>query len=344
MPQLRQFDISATHVLVGINVLVFLAMVFSGVSPLGPTTEQLKHWGANWGPLSLGTQPWRILTSNYVHIGIIHLAFNMWCLWNLGQLAERILGRLNFVVLYTICGIAGSLSSLWWHPMVVGAGASGAIFGLAGASIAVFYLGHLPIARAAIQGTMRSLMTFVGYNLLFGLAPGIDNSAHFGGLLAGLAMGAALSKHVLVAPEVRRTWARLTWITMTVVLAVAMVGIRHHYPQIQQLANPQVTAGQQMIGARRALQQRRPDEAIAQLQDVIEALPKAAEPRFMLGEAYLMKRQPDQAIAAFQQALQLDPEFGEAAAGLGNAYLMKGMKAEAEQAFKKATELGYDGN
>ncbi len=344
MPQLRQFDISATHVLVGINVIVFLAMAFSGVSLLGPTTEQLKHWGANWGPLSLGTQPWRILTSNYVHIGIIHIAFNMWCLWNLGQLAERILGRLNFVILYTICGIAGSLSSLWWHPMVVGAGASGAIFGLAGASIAVFYLGHLPIPRAAIQGTMRSLMTFVGYNLLFGLAPGIDNSAHLGGLLAGLAMGAALSKHVLVAPEVRRTWARLTWLTMAVVLAVAMVGIRHHYPQIQLLANPQAVAAQQMIGARQALQQRRPDEAIAQLQDVIEALPKAAEPRYMLGEAYLMKRQPDQAITAFQDALRLDPELGEAAAGLGTAYLMKGMKPEAEQAFRKAAELGYDGN
>jgi membrane associated rhomboid family serine protease len=339
-----QLWISATHVIVGINVLVFLAMVFSGLSPLNPTTEQLKHWGANWGPLSLGTQPWRILTSNYVHIGIIHLAFNMWCLWNLGQLAERILGRLNFVILYTICGIAGSLASLWWHPMVVGAGASGAIFGLAGASIAVFYLGHLPIARAAIQGTMRSLMTFVGYNLLFGLAPGIDNSAHFGGLLAGLAMGAALSKHVLVAPEVRRTWARLTWFTMAVVLGVAMVGIRHHYPQIPLLANPQAITAQQMVGARRALQQRRPDEAIAQLQNVVEALPKAAEPRYMLGEAFLMKRQPDQAIAAFQEALQLDPEFGEAAAGLGTAYLMKGMKAEAQKAFQKAAELGYDGN
>ncbi len=343
-PRPRQFDISATHVLVGINVLVFLAMVLSGVSPFGPTTEQLKHWGANWGPLSLGTQPWRILTSNYVHVGIIHIAFNMWCLWNLGQLAERILGRLNFVVLYTICGIAGSLASLWWHPMVVGAGASGAIFGLAGASIAVFYLGHLPIEKSAIQGTMRSLMTFVGYNLLFGLAPGIDNSAHFGGLLAGLAMGAALSKHVLVAPEVRRTWARLTWITMAVVLAVAMVGIRHHYPQIQLLANPQAIAAQQMVDARRALQQRRPDEAIAQLQDVIDTLPGAAEPRYLLGEAYLMKRQPDQAIGSFQDALRLDPEFGEAAAGLGTAYLMKGMKAEAEQAFKKAAELGYDGN
>src|SRR3974377_1091446 len=142
----RSLDLSATHMIVGLNVLVFLAMVLSGVSPLNPTTEQLKHWGANWGPLSLGSQPWRILTSNYVHVGIVHLAFNMWCLWNLGQLAERILGRLNFVALYTICGLAGSLASLWLHPMVVGAGASGAIFGLAGASLAGFFFCSLRAA------------------------------------------------------------------------------------------------------------------------------------------------------------------------------------------------------
>ena len=340
----RQFALSVTQIIVGINVLVFVAMVATGSSLTNPTREQLLRWGANWGPLSLGTQPWRILTSNYVHVGIIHLGFNMWCLWNLGQLAERILGRLNFALLYTICGLAGSLASLWWHPMVVGAGASGAIFGLAGAAIAVFYLGHLPIAKTAIRSTMRSLLTFVGYNLVFGLTPGIDNSAHIGGLVAGLAMGAALSKHILVAPEVRQTWARLTWISMAALLLLANVGIRHMYPQMPLLANPQVIASQQIAAAKRALLQRRPDEAIANLQDVIEALPKAAEPRYMLGEAYLMQRNPDKAIPLFQEALRLNPEYGEAAAGLGTAYMAKGMKTEAEQAFKKAAELGYEGD
>jgi membrane associated rhomboid family serine protease len=337
-------EISATHVIVGLNVLVFIAMVVSGASPLSPTREQLLHWGANWGPLSLGSQPWRMLTSNYVHIGIIHLAFNMWCLWNLGQLAERVLGRLNYVVLYTFCGLAGSLASLWFHPMTVGAGASGAIFGLAGASIAIFYLGHLPIPKAAIQGTTRSLLTFVGYNLLFGLSPGIDNSAHIGGLVAGLAMGAALSKHILVAPQERRTWTRLTWIVMAVALFAANGAIRRHYPQLAQSADPQVMTTRQVQSARLALRQRRPDEAISQLQEVIQQHPNAAEPRYLLGEAYLMQRQPDPAIGAFQQALRLDPEYADAAAGLGTAYLAKGMKAEAEQAFKNAAALGYDGN
>jgi membrane associated rhomboid family serine protease len=335
---------SPTLIIVGLCVLVYLAMVFTGTSPLSPTREQLLRWGANWGPLSLGRQPWRILTSNYVHVGIIHLGFNMWCLWNLGQLAERILGRLNFVVLYTICGLAGSLASLWWHPMVVGAGASGAIFGLAGASIAAFYMGHLPIPKTAMQGTMRSLLTFVGYNLLFGLTPGIDNSAHIGGLIAGLVMGGALSKHIMVSQETRRTWARLTWLTMAAILFFAYVGVRRMYPQMPLLANPQFVAAQQIASARRFLQQRRVDEAVTQLQDVVEEVPKAPEPHNLLGQAYLLQRKPDQAIVEFQEALKLDPQYGEAAAGLGTAYLAKGMKPEAEAAFQKAAELGYTGD
>lgn len=178
-----------TTTLVGMNVAVFLAMVLTGVSPTNPTQAQLLTWGANFGPLSLGPQAWRILASNYIHIGIVHILLNMWCLWNLGALAKRIFDPWTYVLAYTACGLAGSISSLWWHPQVVGAGASGAIFGLAGALITALYLGRLPIAKQAIQGTLRSLLVFAGYNLFFGLAPGIDNSAHLGGLVAGLALG-----------------------------------------------------------------------------------------------------------------------------------------------------------
>ncbi len=337
-------EISATHVIVGINIAVFIGMALSGASPLNPTREQLLRWGANWGPLSLSTQPWRMLTSNYVHIGIIHILFNMWCLWNLGQLAERVLGRLNYVVLYTFCGLAGSLASLWWHPMTVGAGASGAIFGLAGAAIAVFYLGHLPIAKEAISGTMRSLLIFVGYNLFFGLTPGIDNSAHIGGLVAGLLMGAALAKHIMVAPEVRRQWARLTWLAMALVLFLGNVAVRRQYPQIAALGNPQVIQAQQLASARRDLQQGKTDDAISELQEIVAQQPNSAEPYYLLGQAYLSQRRPDQAIAALQEALRLKPDYAEAEAALGSAYLDKGMKAEAEEAFKKAADLGYTGN
>ena len=217
-----------TTTLVGMNVAVYAAMVLTGVSPTAPSTAQLLKWGANWGPLSLGTEPWRMLASNYVHIGIIHIALNMWCLWNLGFLAERVFDPWTYVLIYTACGLAGSLASLWWHPLVYGAGASGAIFGLAGALIAALYLGHLPISKQAIQGTLKSLLIFAGYNLFFGAAiRGIDNSAHVGGLLAGLALGAVLAKHLTAPPEIREGWRRGVFVAAAVVLVLAFMLVKH---------------------------------------------------------------------------------------------------------------------
>jgi rhomboid protease GluP len=216
-----------TTTLVGMNVAVYVAMVLTGVSPVAPTLPQLLKWGANYGPLSLGPEPWRILASNYVHGGIIHIALNMWCLWNLGFLAERVFDPWTYVLTYTFCGLAGSLASLWWHPATVGVGASGAIFGLAGALIAALYLGHLPISKQAIQGTLKSLLLFAGYNLFFGAAiRGIDNSAHIGGLLAGLALGAVLAKHLTAPAEVRDRWRRGAFVVGAVVLVLLFMVVK----------------------------------------------------------------------------------------------------------------------
>ena len=216
-----------TTTLVGMNVAVFVTMVLTGVSPTQPTVPQLLKWGANWGPLSLGAEPWRMLASNYVHVGIIHIALNMWCLWSLGFLAERVFDPWTYVLIYTSCGLAGSLASLWWHPLIPGAGASGAIFGLAGALIAALYLGHLPISRQAIQGTLKSLLTFAGYNLFFGaVARGIDNSAHIGGLVAGLTLGAVLARHLTAPPEIREGWRRGVFIAAAVVLLLIFMLVK----------------------------------------------------------------------------------------------------------------------
>ena len=214
----RQYP-PVTTALVAINIGVFVAMVASGISITEPTTGQLLKWGADWGPLSLSTQPWRMLTSNYLHIGIIHIFFNMWCLWNLGHLAERIFDRWTYFLIYTSCGLAGSLSSLWRHPQVVGAGASGAIFGLAGALIAALYLGKLRIPKEAVQQTLKSLLTFAGYNLFLGtVGAGIDNSAHIGGLVTGLLLGAALAKHLEAEREIRNQWRFYIFTAMALLL------------------------------------------------------------------------------------------------------------------------------
>jgi len=201
-----------TRVLVGINVLVFVAMIATGGSASGFNDQFVLLWGANFGPLSLGPQPWRMFTSNYVHGNLVHIALNMWCLWNLGTLAEFIFGPWTLLWVYTFCGLAGSLASLWWHPNVIGVGASGAIFGLAGALIAAIYLGKLPYPREAFRGTLRSLLAFAGYNLLFGAAISVvDNSAHIGGLVMGLLLGTVIGQYLHRPPDSRRSMEWLTF-------------------------------------------------------------------------------------------------------------------------------------
>jgi len=225
--ELRQ-RLTPTIILLGINVGVFVLMALRGVSPLEPTREQLLQWGANWGPLSLGSEPWRMLTSNYVHIGILHIFFNMWCLLNLGKLAERMLDRWTYLATYTLCGLAGSLASLWWHPMVVGAGASGAIFGLAGALIAVLYLGKSRVPQERIRPMLKSLLIFAGYNLFLGLSAGIDNSAHIGGLVAGLTIGGVLAPHLAEGEEERKRWRNFVLAGVGLVLIAGNAYVRQH--------------------------------------------------------------------------------------------------------------------
>jgi rhomboid protease GluP len=211
-----------TSAIIAANVLVFVAMTISGASPIEPQTRDLARWGANTGIETIVSQPWRMWTSNYVHIGIIHIALNMWCLWSLGVLAERIFERWTYFLTYTCCGIAGSLASLGLHPNRFGAGASGAIFGLAGALISALYLGHLPIPPRALKSTLKSLVLFAIYNLSFGaVVPAIDNSAHLGGLLCGLILGAVLARHLTSPGEEKNWWRR--WVFM--VAGLVLLGI-----------------------------------------------------------------------------------------------------------------------
>ena len=91
----------ATYALLAINIGVFIAMLASGVSWIKPEIDQVLHWGANYGPYTLGGQYWRLITAMFLHFGIIHLAGNMWCLWSLGQLTEKLLGSIS--VLGLIC-------------------------------------------------------------------------------------------------------------------------------------------------------------------------------------------------------------------------------------------------
>jgi rhomboid protease GluP len=230
----------ATYLLVGINVAVFMLMAFSGISTTNPTPNQLLHWGADNGGLVIqGGQWWRLTTSTFVHVGVIHLATNMWCLWNLGLLGEPLLGAFGTVLVYLFTGIAGNLLSIAVNPglpgepnSVVGAGASGAIFGLAGVLIVLLKSKLLPVPEFELKKLRRSVIYFAVLNFVLGagtmLIPSIiriDQMAHLGGFLSGLAIGIPLAPRI-GAP--RAEFVRKQWIAFAgaaLLLALLAYGI-----------------------------------------------------------------------------------------------------------------------
>jgi rhomboid protease GluP len=214
----------ATYFLVGVNVAVFLLMAFSGISTTNPTALQLLNWGAdNGGYVLQNGQWWRLVTSTFVHVGVIHLATNMWCLWNLGLLGEPLLGPIGTVAVYLLTGVAGNLFSIAVNPdlpggpnSVVGAGASGAVFGIAGVLIILLKSKLLPVPEFELKRLRRSVIYFAVLNFVLGastlLVPSIiriDNMAHLGGFLSGLALGVPLVPRIGSAREefIRRQWA-----------------------------------------------------------------------------------------------------------------------------------------
>lgn len=178
-----------THFLIGINILVFLLMLVTGAGLWEPGTDVLIKWGANYKPITIGGEWWRLLTCIFVHIGIVHLLLNMYALFMIGNYLEPMLGRLRFTTAYFCTGIMASLASLWWHQEpIVSAGASGAIFGIYGLFLALLTTNLIP--NSARKALLQSIGIFVLYNIMYGLrSKAVDNSAHIGGLLSGLAIG-----------------------------------------------------------------------------------------------------------------------------------------------------------
>lgn len=198
-----------SYVLIAINVVVFLAMTAYGLlNGLGlngsQSTRVLVLFGAQQNQLVAAGEFYRLFTSMFIHIGIVHLAFNTWALYVIGLGLERLYGPARYLVIYILSGLGGSLVSYVLAPANVSAGASGAIFGLIGAEIAFFYR-HRKTFGQASQQQLRSLLMVAGINLVFGFTfPGINNYAHIGGLIFGAALGWILAPQYQ-APTVFRS-------------------------------------------------------------------------------------------------------------------------------------------
>lgn len=179
---------------------LFVMQVLTGVDVNNPSTEALIHWGANALPFTMGDQPWRLVSSAFLHIGLMHLLFNGFAMYFFGQVAEPMFGSDKFLALFLLAAIGGNLlnNHITWLGILDGtgqpglsAGASGGIMGI-GAALLIAALFKISVNGLVLN--LRSLVFIMGINLVYGFAvPGIDNAGHIGGAITGLVIALAFA-------------------------------------------------------------------------------------------------------------------------------------------------------
>jgi membrane associated rhomboid family serine protease len=177
-------DPVVTYVLIALNVIAFVAELGSGSAVAEGGGGRVVDDGALFGPaIANGHEYWRLITGGFLHAGIIHILFNMYFLYVLGQQLEPAVGRVRFAVLYSVSLLAGSFGALLLSPDSVTVGASGAVFGLMGGAV-------VAMRARGIDPTESGLGFVILINLgITFLIPGISIGGHIGGLLGGLIAG-----------------------------------------------------------------------------------------------------------------------------------------------------------
>jgi rhomboid protease GluP len=228
-----------TYLLLFLNIAVYLWMIAHRVDPNNPSEPALLHYGANQTWYVLHGEWYRLLTATFVHVGLIHLATNMWCLWNLGILGEPLIGPYGMVAVYMLTGIAGNLLSMAWNVshyvmyrdagflFQVGAGASGAVFGIAGILIVLLSNRRLPFPWEELQKLRSSVIKFAAINLVVGLSTivvnvgiRIDNMAHIGGFVSGLALGVPLVPRMTSGRQLYLSRQKFAFVAACLVLSL----------------------------------------------------------------------------------------------------------------------------
>lgn len=294
-----------TPALVAANVLYFVIMAFNGAGVMEPDGEVAVRWGSNFTPLTAAGEWWRLLSSTFIHFGLIHLALNMFALYQTGHTTERLFGRGRFLALYLFAGLTGSLASLVWHPVVNSAGASGAIFGVFGGLLAFVLNPRNRVPGIVMTEHRNSTLLFAGYSLFFGAVhPGIDNAAHVGGLVGGFVMGLLLARPVEASARARAGVGRLALGAAAGVAVIALMLV------------PVLRPGQGVQDARayqmflRTFQQRE-EAAIALMDEAVRKYEGEGGP-----EAYVrLMGESEQLWTAMHQELQgftLPPDSAEA--------------------------------
>jgi len=335
--------------LIGINALVFVAMAISGVSAFHPTVDDLLRWGAEFGPSTTHGQWWRLCTSMFVHIGIMHIAMNMLTFAYVGPKVERMFGNAGFLLIYLVAGLAGSLLALVANPMLVHAGASGAVFGIYGALFAVLLRKRDSIPPHVAASLKKFVSTFILYNLMYSFSPGISLSAHLGGLLTGFACGLiaaqSLDGGVVLAGRARRNVMVTAFGALIVGVGVIAVGTK--YPglnrvdaTLKQFSEIETKSRKAFVAAKEQFD--RNQMSNAEFADVIEhMLPEWRSMQANVGDLSKLPAPRLEVLPEYQQMRQQQLE-GLADALHGNS--IEAIKSAMERGEGKSDPLSYWSN
>ncbi|GGM31553.1 rhomboid protease GluP [Paraliobacillus quinghaiensis] len=313
-----------TYWILAVNVLMFILLELQGGST---STDILLQFGAKYNPAIIDGEWWRIISSMFLHIGLLHLVMNMLALHIVGSIVEQIYGSKRFLIIYFFAGIMGGLTSFALNPQLA-AGASGAIFGLFGALL-FFGFHH---QRIFFQTMGWNVIVIIAFNIVFGfVVQQIDNGAHIGGLIGGL-----IASSIVFFPNKKQLSQQLLAIVAYIVIVVSLVlyGISnksgHYDPMLQaQIANHLIE-----------------EEEFSQVIDVtsetLETEPTnfQAELLFLRSYAYSKLEQSSKALADLEVLVALEPNaIPEAYYNLTLIYMERGNTEKAKNAIREAVRL-----
>jgi membrane associated rhomboid family serine protease/Flp pilus assembly protein TadD len=299
-----------TKALIAINVILYGLMYLT--HRIWPRIGVLQ-WGADWGPLSLTGQWWRLLTAPFMHFSLSHLLGNMLFLWIFGKRLEPILGKYTYLLFYLSCGLAGSIGGLAFHPDAVHCGASGAVFGLGGGLVSAHGVNILALSRRG-KWKLVMLAAWIAYSV-YPADPEVDNAAHAAGLLTGFVLGAFLSSRLATAQ--RRRWA---FSGVVVAISVGATLVRYNNPEVVPLGS-----------AAAYLKAGRIDDALGALNAVLLHQPNNITANGFAALAYLEKGDNVKAEAAARRTLSRAPNNDAATSVLIAVELRTGRCEEADR-------------
>jgi rhomboid protease GluP len=309
-----------TYILIAISLVLFLLLELNGGSS---DIQTLIDYGAKYNPaIILDGEWWRIISSMFLHIGLLHMVMNMIALYFLGTIVERIFGSGRFLFIYMLSGIGGGLASFAVSDSVA-AGASGAIFGLFGALL--FFGVHYK--RLFFRTMGQGVLLIIAINLVLGFTVAqIDMAAHLGGLVTGFVASAMC--HL---PHKKEKKFRLLAAVGYILILSGLTALGLYNSEHSQLF--QLTKAEHMI-------------ADADYEEVIVAADKGLQLEgdleaylfFQRGYAYLEKGDLEQATKDFEKSIEYEP-LPESYYNLALLYEQAGNRDQAEEMIINAYEM-----